>query len=181
MTSGNILTSNNGLILGESPEKILVTVNAVNAILLTMKEYSEAFGEKGKAGAILNIASIVNHEIVSTLLLNPFGFVPMDEIGKCTETTERKFGQLLDNPYHVSSYESRDGVIFWGGAYIIAKLNALIAISGLPELGDEAVGLGTGLELGWINLNFAVEVAKISDNFLFTALCPKLPSYSFYA
>lgn len=165
---------------GVTVRKIMETVNVVNALLLTTSEfvrYAKSAGKSEKAGAMLRIANIADPERPRSLLLRPFGFVPADGRDAYAETTARKVWQLINHPDHISSYQSRDGITFWGGAYLIPDLDAALSISGHPELADEAIGLGTGLELRWINLNYATQIAKINDNFLFKALCPRLPRF----
>ena len=155
-------------------ETIMETVNRLNAILITSVPFIEKFGDRNKAGAVLRIADIAFPERPTSLLVRPFGYVPLDSRLKYEEVSLRKVGQLIQNPDHISSFQSRDGEKFWGGGYPIPNLKLAITISGHPELGDEILGLGLGMKLDWIGINYAKEIIALSNNFLFPVLHPYL-------
>lgn len=177
MTEGQILVdyrTGSGFVHGASVDAIMETINKLNAILITRKKFIAEYGERDEAGAILRIADIAIPKRPVTLLVKPFGYVPADSRHKYEETSLRKVHQLIENPRHISSFQSRDGKFFWGGGYRIATMQLAIAISGHPEFGDEALGLGLGMELDWIGINYAKDIVSFSNNSLFALLAPHL-------
>lgn len=167
-----------GLVLGTPIDTIMETANAINALMLINPVFIEYFGDRGKAGAVLRITDIIAPQRPTTQLLRPFGFVPFESRPKYERVSLRKVHQLIQHPDHISSHQSRDEVDFWGGGYRIPEIQFAITISGHPEKGDEVIGVCLGLELNWINLEYAKEIIKLSYNFLFKALCPLLPKFN---
>ena len=159
-----------GFIHGTSIETIMETINRLNAILISSGLFKENFEEREKAGAILRIADIAIPERPVSLLVKPFGYVPADSRQKYEEVSLRKVHQLIQHPDHISSFQSRDGESFWGGGYPIPNMALAIAISGHPELCDEVLGLGLGMELDWVGINYVKEITALSRNFLFPVL-----------
>lgn len=170
--------SGNGLVLGTPIDTIMETVNAINALLIINPVFIEHFGLRGKAGAVLRITDIIAPQRPTTQLLHPFGFVPYESLPKYRQVSLNKVHQLVQNPEHISSHQSRDEVDSWGGGYRIPKIQVAVTISGHPEKGDEVIGVCLGLEHGWINLNYAKQIVEISDNFLFREICPLLPKFN---
>jgi hypothetical protein len=163
-----------GFIHGVSLDTIMETINRLNAILITSDKFIEKFGDRKKAGAVLRIVDIALPERPTSLLVKPFGYVPFDSRSKYEKVSMRKVGQLIQHPDHISSFQSRDGENYWGGGYPIPKLKLAVSISGHPELGDEVLGLGLGMELDWIGINYVKDIVALSDNFLFSVLTPHL-------
>ncbi|MEJ0021269.1 MAG: hypothetical protein WDN47_01665 [Candidatus Doudnabacteria bacterium] len=73
------------------------------------------------------------------LIILAVGTVPPDKAEKYLTNCVEKAGRLAEHPEHLSSWESRDpDKQQWGGA--IRGFDPFIySLSGLPELGDEAV------------------------------------------
>lgn len=68
------------------------------------------------------------------------GRVPREKVERYSTLCQEKAARLAAHPEHESSWESRDpNADQWGGAVRIGGL--ILSISGLPELGDEAVML----------------------------------------
>lgn len=87
------------------------------------------------------------------------------EYEKCLETAKRKITALEENPAHLTSFPSRDGILNWGGAYNLARLGlGKVALSGLTEKGDDACVLN-GLEhQGLVQNSFIADALTESNN-----------------
>lgn len=77
---------------------------------------------------------------------SPIGTVPKEKEDKYRWNASEKGLRLFHHPDHLSSWQSRDMTVepkLWGGAIRVGT--RLYSISGLPELGDEAVMLAVAL------------------------------------
>jgi len=90
----------------------------------------------------------------------------------CQEKANRLEANFLVNPEEtVSSWQSRDPKNKkYGGAVIgtdYADCNYAFSFSGLPEICDEAATLLTAIKVGYLTEEKAIEIARISRNWLF--------------
>jgi hypothetical protein len=74
-----------------------------------------------------------------------------------------KTRRLSLNPEHVSAYETRDYANKRYGGGIRAH-EYLLGFSGMPEQADEALCVGIALCMGWLSLDQAATIFRISDN-----------------
>jgi hypothetical protein len=115
------------------------------------------------------------------LIVIPLGTFPIPEKAEAiytfsNEKALRLFSNAISNG-HISSYQSRDvdnkkyaGAITAPQDSPCEGRNLIGSISGLPELGDEAVALLIFHVLSWITLEDARKVVEISDNPFFQPL-----------
>jgi hypothetical protein len=74
-----------------------------------------------------------------------------------------KTHRLSTNPKHLSAWQTRDfDNKLYGGA--IRAGDYLLGFSGMPEHGDESLVVGIALLMGWLTLDGAAKVFKISGN-----------------
>lgn len=87
--------------------------------------------------------------------------------------SREKILRLKAHPEHISSFQSRDiEKEMYAGA--IRAIRCILSLSGLPELGDEAVMLVVALDLDLIKYDEAVKIAAISKNQFFQPLYGKM-------
>jgi hypothetical protein len=94
------------------------------------------------------------------------GTIPEEKLRRYKRlATAVKPGQLVGNPSHVSSWQSRDpDRDLWGGAVAMSD-DDIFSLSGLPELADEGTVLAGGhAHYGDILLPRLDDVARISSN-----------------
>ncbi len=104
----------------------------------------------------------------------------MDDVarrGRCVKNALDKAKRLLENPDHISSWQSRDVTAEpkrYGGG--IRANDFVITFSGFPEHGDEAIVLYVALQNAlWLDgEDKALVVASISENPLILGLLDEL-------
>jgi hypothetical protein len=98
------------------------------------------------------------------LLANLIGdFSYSERAIKCYGFAHEKGERLGNRPEDLSSWQSRNpDEEKWGGAVVAG--NFLLSLSGLPELGDEAVMLVTAFLVGWSDETEIRQIATISSN-----------------
>jgi len=125
-----------GTIHPEMASKLITLVNTVFTRALNV------FGDdplwKGQEGAYFCFASMKKG---LPLVFTPVGDVAIEKAEKYVAFSMEKARRLAQHPEHVSSFQSRNPPEQWGGAIHVG--GNIFSMSGLPELGDEAVMLVT--------------------------------------
>ncbi|PLX21706.1 hypothetical protein C0584_01930 [Candidatus Parcubacteria bacterium] len=93
------------------------------------------------------------------------GIVAPEDSARYLATAVRKIlTQLMLNPEHVSSYQSRDGKTLWGGGINLFDWG-YVSFSGLPEAGDEACLVASLEDMGLVSdVGLFRLVLEISSN-----------------
>ncbi len=140
-------------------------VGFMNYLTLTFLQLMQgAKGWEQKSGAVFAVASRSSGQP----LFPPrfIGAVPAEKSEKYVRLASVvKPRQLMDNPNHLCSWQSRDPESgLWGGAIAVSP-DEIFSMSGLTEHGDEGlVSAGAHAYCGDIILPGLDEIARISSN-----------------
>lgn len=97
------------------------------------------------------------------LFLAKIGNPIPEKVARYCQLCQEKARRLLENPDHLSSWQSRDpGQGKWGGA--VRADGLVFSFSGLHEKADEAVVVNLARYAGLLSDVLAQAVAEISDN-----------------
>ena len=131
-------------------------------MLYAIERFKDEPNWQGKTGAYVCIASASTGMLYEPA---PVGVVPPEKADKYREVSQEKVTRLLANVSLLSSWATRDpDKKKWGGAIALLALRSIFSMSGLPELGDEAVMLATALYFYPDVLEDLEDIAKISGN-----------------
>lgn len=139
----------------------MLASDAKMVLHVALKLFGAQSGWQEKSGMYLCVA---DHKTGLPLAVVPIGQVPVERAEKYARLSQEKALRLAQHPEHSSSWESRNQLKDeWGGAVRVGVF--IISISGLPELGDEAVAL----EVAWPRdteaaLELIAEIAEKSNN-----------------
>ena len=132
-----------------------------------LQRYNRIVGEKDRRpGGYLCIR---NNDTGRIRLVSLVGNDSINKPNKRFEFSLEKGLRLLEKNKslgHLSSWQSRDEATEKYPGAIIAG-DYVLSFSGLPPLGDEALMLRIGVQLGLLDRDAAKAIAKISDNLLF--------------
>lgn len=132
---------------------------------LTVVAVAEAFGD-GRTGGCLHARLTDGTPLLDELLV---GQPDPAKLSKYIEfATQEKPDRLLEHPTHILSWQSRNpDANQWGGAIILpmgVTHSIVIAFSGFPEMVDEAFCLALAVQMKWVSITAANEIAAISSN-----------------
>jgi len=123
-----------------------------------------------KKGGYLSVFSIPNAMLGFISCVG--SIVPPEKWQDYARNSQEKGIRLLTTHQelgHLTSYESRDpDNNKWGGAVYADKY--IFSFSGLPELADEAIMLTLAVELDFLSLQNASDIAKRNNNPIFDSL-----------
>ena len=129
---------------------------ARQALHLALKTFGSRDEWKWRSGIYLCVA---DRKTGLPYLLIPIGKVPVGKAERYAHLALEKALRLANHSVHKSSWESRNpDSDKWGGAIRAGAF--IISISGLPELGDEAVAL----QVVWPQDEPVQEIAAKSGN-----------------
>jgi hypothetical protein len=169
--------------LGKNTDEITKQATQILGVLVNLPEYDR----KDRKGGILTLMGLRGSFLVGFAI----GEVPKNDPAKYYEIACKKC-RLLHNLHYndhfsdekekppISSFVRRNEKyeIYGGGIPLgtfyssdPCKYNCgFLAFSGLPELADEALVLVLALDMEWIKLDLAREIAQASTNPYFEAL-----------
>ncbi len=152
--------------------RILRIVEAVFACATRLFKDEEGWADRnGAAFCLLDNASMVIH------LHCEMGAIVPEKIEKyfmfSLEKARRLAEHAFDSTGKLSSFQTRNpDKNQWGGA--IAGIRFIFSMSGLPELGDEAVMLLSAVLLQEMTVAAALHVARFSNNPYFKRLLSEM-------
>ncbi|MFA6446241.1 MAG: hypothetical protein WCW14_03280 [Candidatus Paceibacterota bacterium] len=117
------------------------------------------------------------------ILSSQVNICPREKFFKYFSLSLEKGQRLFTLQSHHSSFQSRDESAIitdiggneqnwgqWGGAIRLTDGHLILSLSGLPEMGDEAVMLVVAIRAGWLGGSEAKTIATISKNPYFEPL-----------